>query len=448
MNPLTITQRRFARRCAYQNGLLWSLGNNLVSTMLVIYLAMEYNAPGLGLGIGMIIAAPRLIGVLRLVAPMLIDRLASRKRFCIVMYGLSALTLLLLPLVAMPGVMPSASVSLVCLIGLWVIFHLFEYMATVAIWSWLRDLVSPAARGRFFGHRERWLVAGGVLALLVSALHVWGWRTTRPPEEWWLAYAFSSIAGAVCMLLALLPLAAMPSARTLAVERALSLRQFLRPFLDSFFWRFLAFGCFLAFANGLTQSPQLAFPKMALGIGVAMMIMLKATMRLGQWGAGPRVGRLVDRWGNRPVMAVSLLLVATGPLFYLVATSHGWGWIIAAWIVWIAWLGVNVALPNLLLDIAPRSRNTAYIALYFAITAISFAAGALLGGWLFDATSRGSALVFAWEGGGMSYNQYAFLIGWLLRSLSVVLLLLLVRGRMDRESHIHAKKSLSKRPAS
>jgi hypothetical protein len=48
-------------------------------------------------------------------------------------------------------------------------------------------------------------------------------------------------------------------------------------------------------------------------------------------------------------MGVCLLLVATGPLFYLAATPEDWWWIVGAWVVWIAYAGLNVCLPNLLL---------------------------------------------------------------------------------------------------
>jgi len=68
-------------------------------------------------------------------------------------------------------------------------------------------------------------------------------------------------------------------------------------------------------------------------------------MRIGQWGVSPWIGRLADRLGNRPVMIVSQLLVAAGLLFFALATPQHWAWLIGAWVLWVAYAGLNVCLP-------------------------------------------------------------------------------------------------------
>ena len=62
--------------------------------MLIVYLANELGAKKIALGVALILAAPKFLGVLRLSAPALIDRLADRKRFCIISYAISACLLL------------------------------------------------------------------------------------------------------------------------------------------------------------------------------------------------------------------------------------------------------------------------------------------------------------------------------------------------------------------
>jgi len=84
--PSTIVQRRRARRLAVWNGAVWSIGNGLVSTTLIVYWAKELHAEWIGLGIGLVSAAPQIVGLLRLGAPAMIARLADRKRFCIASY--------------------------------------------------------------------------------------------------------------------------------------------------------------------------------------------------------------------------------------------------------------------------------------------------------------------------------------------------------------------------
>lgn len=52
--------RRRAIRRSYLNAILWALGNGLASTTLVVYLALELGAAGLG--ISLLLAAPALVG--------------------------------------------------------------------------------------------------------------------------------------------------------------------------------------------------------------------------------------------------------------------------------------------------------------------------------------------------------------------------------------------------
>ena len=129
------------------------------------------------------------------------------------------------------------------------------------------------------------------------------------------------------------------------------------PFRDARFRRLLLFGCWFSFFNGITQSAQSYYSMHVLGISLFISLSLQTGMNLGQWGVSPWLGRLADRWGNRPVMFVSQLLVAAGMLFFAVATPEHWEWIIGAWVLWIAYAGLNLCLPNLMLKLA-RARQT------------------------------------------------------------------------------------------
>jgi MFS family permease len=148
-------------------------------------------------------------------------------------------------------------------------------------------------------------------------------------------------------------------------------------------------------------------------------------MRGGQWAISPTLGRWADRFGNRPVMIGSLLVVATGPLFYLLATPQQWWWYFGAWVAWIAYAGLNVGLPNLMLKLSPRDCNTPYIATYYTVTGLCFAASTIGGGALLDALRNASFAIF---GGSATLDYYrcTFLLGWATRSLGVLVLLLVI----------------------
>jgi len=426
--PLAVFQRRRARRLAYWNGAIWAIGNGLASTTLVVYLAMELGAGKIGLGISLILAARHILGVLRLSAPPMIGRLADRKRFCLASFLLGTLMLLALPWAAVPGRLPTVGASLAALVGLWCVYHLLQYLGTIALWSWLADVVPLRVRGRFIGLRQRWIVAGEAAAMLCGGLFVWGRQATHPTQPAWISCLVPAVLGACFMIAALLPLAAIPRvAISRIVRHGATLRAMAAPFADPRFLRLLLFGCWFSLSNGLTQSAQYSYPKHVLqssALALFALLALKTFMRCGQAIASPGLGGAADRVGNRPVMMLCLLLVAQGPLFYFFSSTRQPWWFAGAWAVWIAYAGLNVCLPNLMLKLAPGESNTPYIATYYTITGLCYAANTILGGILYD-NCRDCSLTFFGRI-ALDYYQCIFLAGWIARTLGVLVLLLVV----------------------
>jgi hypothetical protein len=123
-------------------------------------------------------------------------------------------------------------------------------------------------------------------------------------------------------------------------------------------------------------------------------------------------------------MIFSTLAIAQGPLFYFLATPEQPWWIIGAWTCWIAWVGMNVGVPNLLLAFSPRRADTPYISAWLAATGLCHGLSTIAGGSLFDYFRQ---TTFTCLGSALGYCQVAFLCGSILQSLGVLLLLGLVR---------------------
>jgi MFS family permease len=386
---------------------------------------MELGAERIGLGIGLILSFRYLVGPLRLVAPAVIGRWVDRKRFCVASYLLSAAVLAVLPLMTVPRLRPAADLALMVLVGTWSLYHLLEYVGTIALYSWLADLVPRRVRGRFLGRRERWMVGGAISAMLASAGIVAGLKATFGDELWWVGYAVSATLGMIILAAAVVPLILMPHpAGGETIRRGAGIRQTVRPLLDPRFARLLAFGCCFSMANGLTQSPQYTYQKDVLAVGLAAILVLRTVMRAGQFGVSPWMGRLADRLGNRPVLLATTLITAQGPLFYLLATPAAGEWIAGAWIAWIAYAGVNVALYNLMLRLAPGESNTTYIAVYFTTTGLAYAASTILMGQLSDRLAEAVLWLGPWQ---LGFHDTTFLAGWLARLAAFGVLLALVR---------------------
>ncbi|MEN0109942.1 MAG: hypothetical protein AAF805_04400, partial [Planctomycetota bacterium] len=193
-------------RLTHANALVWALGNGLVSTTLVIYLALEMGAGGVA--IAWLLAAPRFAGVLRVAAPAIVNRASAsglgRKGVCLAGYAASGVAVCLVPTVAWSG---GGVRGVGVLAAAWCVYHLLEYVATVALWSWIGDLYPRRARSRLLGHRERWLVIGRLIGVGVSVALAALWGVLLTDASRWAPLAASASIGAALMLLALVPLA-------------------------------------------------------------------------------------------------------------------------------------------------------------------------------------------------------------------------------------------------
>ena len=424
---------------AYLNGGLWAIGNGLASSSLVVYLALELDAPGLGVGIGVLLAAPRIVGLLQLAAPAMIAGVGDRKRFCLGTLLASAVVLFGLPFAASPDFLPSARMSLAALMFLWCIYHLLEYLGRVALWSWFADLVPVKIRGRFFGIRARWMTAGQAVAMLAAGLFTWCWHNHWHPDlPRWIGYAVPAIVGTLFMAGSVIPLSRIPGITSGSpTPPVTTLRTLATPFADKRFRRLLLFGCWFSFFNGVTQTTQYLYPIRVFGLTLFVMLSLKTGMRVGQLAVSPWMGRLADRFGNKPVMIATLPVVASGPAFFLLAGVAGWWWLIGAWVVWVAYAGLNVCLPNLMLRLSPGESNTPHIATYYAVTGFATAVATLIGGWAFDNFGDQYFLIpFAGRTYSFDFYQCSFLFGWITRTMGVLLLLQIIERPAKRSADL------------
>jgi len=404
----------------YLNGACWGLGNGIVSSSLIVYLAGAYGAKGFA--ISLILATPRLVGVLRLATPMLIASVGNRRLFCVRSFLASSGVLLLLPILSAPQTNISLAVSLAILVSMWTLYHLLEFLGIVALWSWIGEVVPRSLRGRFIGRRAGLLNGFQVLGMLLGAGGTWWWKARckflDQNEIMWLGYAVCAIVGAAIMGVAALQLAKAPN-----VEDQLrrgnetsqpTLKAAFAPYFDRKFRRFLVYGGWFSLANGITQTAAFFYQMRVLDISYAQRLTLDGTSQGIQSLVMPTAGRLTDQWGSVPVLVASQVLVAIGMLFFLIASPAERWWIAGAYLMWIAYAGINTAMPKLMLNLSSRSHYASYAAAWFAWIELVYALSTLAGGLLYDWGSKHFASK-TWAGLHVDYFFAIFLLGFVLR---------------------------------
>lgn len=413
-----------ARGPADANAGLWGLGNGLVNSTLITYLVLSLATGAAGLGVSLILAAPQLVGLGRLVAAPFSLGGRTRKRFCLSMYLASGLVLAALPALAVAHDQLPPHGALAGVVGVWCLYHLLEYLANVALWAWFADLVPLAHRGLFIGRRERWLSGGRVIGMLGGGLLAWCCEHSAAWKG--AAYVAPAACGAGLLIVAVLPLAYLPVGPLATADaeptRPLRFRwrQLLTPLADMRLSRLLIYGCWFSFFNGLTQAVQGIFPARILDVSVFWMLAFRTGMSAGQTIVGPQLGRWADRFGNRPVLIVSQLIVAAGMLAYMRATPETWGLIGLAWLAWVAYAGINIGVPNLLLKLSPPGQSGSCVAGYFALTGICYGVSTVLGGVAFEQLRGCNFLIRHWQ---LDRYEFLFFFGAVTRAMGAILLL-------------------------
>lgn len=409
---------------ANANGAVWAVGNGLVSSTLVVYLALELGAPGAA--IGLILAAPRLAGLVRLAAPAMLARWRRRKALCIVLLFASSLVLLAMPFLATPNFWRSPTdaeqtslAGIGALVGLWCLYHALEYAGVVLLWAWLGDLMPRPVRGRLVGQRESCLVLGRVVGMLASFALVGLWRLLSPEATRWQPLAWSAMIGAGMLLLSTAPLLVMaPRERGRPPRSALPWRAMLASLAYRPYRRLMAFNVGLAMANGVSATAQALYPQRVLGVAYETMLALRSIMWSGQAALAPAAGGWLDRHGGRAMLVAAQLIVATGPLFFWLATPDRWRWIAGAFVAWIAYAATNVALDDLKLTLAPAgvtpTSKAPALAVYYATSDLAAGVMAVFGGYVYDRLTAAGAEPLALYAG-------LFIAGWLARTVVAIL---------------------------
>ena len=290
------------------------------------------------------------------------------------------------------------------------------------VWlSWMAGVIPARIRGRFFSRRSQFLmlaglVSGFVFSAVVDAfspeggvIHSAAVRLSSKifaPHN--LIYVFAGIfftAGAVGVIgIRILkkqpsPLQEeIPEKSPLAhIKEALTDRKFLR-LLGAKMWWMLAIGIGAPFWQ----------PFMLKGLGMSVTeVQIYTTISLIANILALRIwGEIIDRFGNRPVLSMVVLLGGLYPFIWLfVSPTNYYLVFLEAVFSGIVWSGDGLGWFNLLLKIFPRQKVQVYAALFSAVSVLGSVLTSYLSGVLFP--HRG---VF-----GLAPEQILFAVGGLAR---------------------------------
>lgn len=337
--------------------------------------------------IGLLTAMPFFANFVQVFATPLLSRWGSSKNASLA--AASANTVLWAALIPILEFLPrhNPDVAAPWLIGWFFVSSIFSAIAGVTWNAWVQEWVPVRLRGKYFGHRNRMLQIVVLSFMLVS-----GW--TLAHWDYGTRVFQAIIAGAVVLrvfsLLAQVkmrtrehrPLKLPPLTAGEQVEAILRARSFL--------W-FVAFGAVWSFAANCFGPFYHVFMFEQLNLSAWDVGILSTVSALGGAIALPGWGRLLDRFGNRPVMVFSLLLwqVVNFLWCFLTPTNHT-----IVYIIWalggmtsmgaIASAGFVLGQFTILLRLIPLEAKSLAIGLHLAVTSLAAGVAPILGGFVLN----------------------------------------------------------------
>jgi MFS family permease len=311
------------------------------------------------------------------------------------------------------GLLPEDDVATSGLwIGIWFFISSFFSSITGVSWNaWVQEWVPSRLRGKYFGRRNRLLQISTLSFLLLAGWILAAWDYSRVAFQLLVAFAV------LLRLLSILWSLRMPTEATAnpPSRKATFSAQFLTLRQSGQFLRYIAFGAAWSFAANIFGPFYHVFMFDELRLSAFQVGLLSVCGAVGAALSMPAWGRLLDLFGNKGVMVVSLVLWQAQNFLWCFLTPENSWWLYGMWF----WGGLTNAgfflgQFTLLLKLLPLPARNLALGVNLAITSLFAAIAPVIGGAILEwALGRGDALT-VYHRCFLAQPLLAVAAGWLL----------------------------------
>lgn len=262
----------------------------------------------------------------------------------------------------------------------WFFISSFCQSITGISWSaWIQEWIPSRLRGKYFGRRNRLIQISNLAFLLLAGWALSRWDYALPVFQILILTAAALRALSIYWQFKMPARARHPDpAQPLSLSRQISL---LRHAVS--FRRFVFFGAVWSFGANAFGPFYHVFMFEELALSAFQVGQLSIIAALGAALSMPAWGQFLDRFGNKSVMAVSLILWQTQNLVWCFLTPENRDLLYPMW----AWGGITSAgfflgMFTLLLKLLPPEARNLAIGYNVAVTSLFAALAPALGGFL------------------------------------------------------------------
>ncbi len=329
------------------------------------------------LQVGLLATLPQLFGaIMQWVGALNLDRFQSRR--LIVILGAATQAVSLLPIALVPFLFGKGNLSILFLLALMIVYYGANGSVVPAWNSLIGDLVQPAERGRFFGHRNRLAGMSTFISLSLAGLILHLFEKVSLLEVGFLI-AFS---GAF--------LARLDSVRWLSryddpefnisPDQVFTFRQFLRRSPHSNFAKFVFFIGAINLGVAFSAPYFALYMLRDLGFSYIEYTIIIAVSTITQFLTFRYWGSLSDRFGNKKILnicgwgvgLVPIMWVFSHHILYLVVIQIFGG---------LVWSGFSLASANFIFDAVTPAKRARCVAYQGLVNGVFVFIGSLMGGY-------------------------------------------------------------------
>ncbi len=354
----------------------------LSSGVLLIAIALALGASNFQ--IGLLAAFPTMTNVAQLLSIIWMRRYPNRK---IITVGAVLLARLPLILIGLMLYSPQASSIYLLMAGMFV--HYFFSSIGGASWnSWIKDLVPEDRLGWYFSKRSSYMQATNIVLSLVVAFLV-DWVGKDQPTYLMALYGAYFVTAGTVGIIGSLFLARAPEPSATWSEGNL-LELLFSPLRNTNFRRLLVFNGAWTFAINLAVPFFTVFMLKSLGLSMTLVIVLSVVAQISSVLTVQLWGRLSDRYSNKSIIFLTAPIYIVSILLWIFVGIYSRDLlnIILLFVLHIftgvSTSGVNLALTNIGLKLAPKQDAVVFISMKNIVASIFSALGPIVGGLLAD----------------------------------------------------------------
>ena len=332
--------------------------------------------------IGIIIGLSFLSQLSQISAIFLVEKTGKRKTISFLASGISRFLWIVIALI--PFIFSGSLVVLA------LVFLLASFIANISTcsWnSWMRDLIPMNTRGRFFAKRLKLSFIPGMILSILGGVFIDYWRRNYPESEPY-GYSFLFILGAFLGLISLYFILHIPEAPM--EKNNGSLKILIQPFRDKNFRKLVMAIGLWSFAVNMASPFFTVYMLKILNLSIFQIMSLSVISQIFNIYFLGILGKLSDRFGNKPVLTVSsssFIICIIAWTFTTLPEKHLLSLpllVIIHVLMGLSTAGTNLTIVNIAAKLSNPKNATTYLASISVINSIFSGIAAILGGQTAD----------------------------------------------------------------